>query len=210
MLDRPSPTVTLAARHLDLTEGRMGVPGHVVDDSDRSAIETVLRYVSAQHNAPKTSAPVAAPPPVKTLHDAAKDLAANLDRLERAGYVVYGQTDSDHLRVGLKGDGAGRVWFEVGNPHGNWDVLCASGSDASKASSDVALPFEAYAKLIKLARQSVAMHGAPFGEMFTGLPSHVIGAEALVLLAEAGLIPAESCSAAASETVPNNLEKPHV
>jgi hypothetical protein len=160
MSDRPSPTVILAARHLDLTEGRMGLPGHVVDDSDRSALETVLRYVSAQYNAPK------APQSLKTLHDAAQDLAASLDRLTRAGYEVYGQTNSDHLRVGLKGDDGGRTWFEVGNPHGNWDVLCSSGADASKASSDVTMPYAAYAKLLKLAAQSVETNGGVFGDAF--------------------------------------------
>lgn len=190
MPDRPPSIVILAARHLDLTEGRMGLPGHVVDDSDRSALTAVLGYVAKQHNAPKAppaTAPI--PAPVKSLHDAAKHLAACLNRLDRAGYDVYGQTDSDHLRVGLKGDDADRTWFEVGNPDGNWDVLCASGSDADRASSDVSLPFEAYAKLLKLARQAVEMHGAPFGDMLTGQRSHVIGAEALALLAGAGLIP---------------------
>ena len=48
-LERPSSTVILAARHLDLTESRMGQPGHVVDDSDRSALNMVLGYVAEQH-----------------------------------------------------------------------------------------------------------------------------------------------------------------
>lgn len=193
MSDRPSSTVILAARHLDLTEGRMGLPGHVVDDSDRSALATVLGYVSKQYNAPDvpaapTPVPAAAPAPIENLHDAAKVLAACLDRLDRSGYDVYGG-DFGHLKVGLKGDDTGRVWFEVGNPHGYWDVLCASGEDASKASSDVQLPFEAYAKLLKLAAQSVETHGAPLGDMLCDQRSHVLGAEALTLLAGAGLIP---------------------
>jgi hypothetical protein len=122
------------------------------------------------------------------LHDAARDLAACLDRLDRAGYDVYGG-DGSHLKVGLKGDDVGRVWFEVGNPHGYWDVLCASGEDASKASSDVQLPFEAYAKLLKLAAQTVQLHGSFLVDLGADQPSHVLGAEALTLLAGAGLIP---------------------
>ena len=141
------------------------------------------------------------------LHDAAKDLAACLDRLDRAGYDVYRNEDSDQLRVSLKGDEVCRTWFEVGNPHGYWDVLCASGEDASKASSDVAVPFEAYAKLLKLAAQSVETHGAPLGDMLCDQRSHVLGAEALTLLAGAGLIPGGSCSPAAEVTVPNNQEQ---
>ena len=122
------------------------------------------------------------------LHDAAKALAACLDRLDRSGYEVYGG-DGGHLKVGLKGDDTAGTWFEVGNPHGYWDVLCSSGEDASKASSDVSLPFEAYAKLLKLAAQSVETHGAPLGDMLCDQRSHALGAEALTLLAGAGLIP---------------------
>jgi hypothetical protein len=133
MSDRPSSTVILAARHLDLTEGRMGLPGHVVDDSDRSALTAVLGYVAKPHNAPDVPA-APAPVPIKTLHDAAAHLAALLDRLEHAGYIVYRDGDSDHLRVGLAGHGMGLAWFEVGNPCGYWAVLCASGEDASNAS----------------------------------------------------------------------------
>lgn len=193
MSDRPSSTVILAARHLDLTEGRMGLPGHVVDDSDRSALTAVLGYISKQYNAPDVPvatvpAAAAAPTPIKNLRGAALELAACLDRLDRAGYDVYGG-DGNHLKVGLKGDDGGRTWFEVGNPHGHWDVLCASGGDASKASSDVTVPFEAYAKLLKLARQSVKTDGNPFGDVFEEQRSHVLGAEALLLLAGAGLLP---------------------
>ncbi len=124
-----------------------------------------------------------------TLHDAAKALVACLDRLDRAGYDVYRDEDSDHLHVGLKGDDTGGTWFEVGNPHGYWDVLCASGEDASKASSDVKLPFEAYAKLVRLAAQVVETRGEPVRDLLADERSHVLGAEALTLLAGAGLIP---------------------
>ncbi|MEV4861445.1 hypothetical protein [Streptomyces ossamyceticus] len=50
-IDAPSEAVILAARHLDATEGPVQV-GRYVDASTRSAITTVLRYISKAHNSP--------------------------------------------------------------------------------------------------------------------------------------------------------------
>ena len=121
------------------------------------------------------------------LHDAARDLAACLDRLDRAGYDVYGG-DGSHLKVGLKGDDVGRVWFEVGNPHGYWDVTMASGPEAEQATSDVTVPYEALAKLIhvaKLAVDPVANLEAAFADP----PRHEAARRALAVLDAAGLLP---------------------
>jgi hypothetical protein len=47
--ERPGEAVVLAARHLDLTEGPLGLPGHALDNADLSAIRTVTRYIAEQH-----------------------------------------------------------------------------------------------------------------------------------------------------------------
>lgn len=57
-IDAPSEAVILAARHLDATEGPVQV-GATVDASTRSAITTVLRYISEAHNSPAVDVPVA-------------------------------------------------------------------------------------------------------------------------------------------------------
>lgn len=46
----------LAARHLDETEGPVQV-GRVLTATDRSAINTLLRYVSRMHNGASTACP---------------------------------------------------------------------------------------------------------------------------------------------------------
>lgn len=50
VIERPSSMVILAARHLDETEGPCR-EGHVLTPNDRSAITTVLRYISAANTA---------------------------------------------------------------------------------------------------------------------------------------------------------------
>lgn len=208
MSERPSPTVILAARHLDLTEGRMGLPGHIVDDSDRSALSAVLNYVAAQYNAPKEP-PVAPAQPAreqrpKNLHDAARWLATLLRSLDDAGYEVGIGQEQERLRVHLKGDEAAQRWVEVGSPHGYWDVTMASSADAEAASSDVTVPYEALAKLIHVAR--LAVDPLPnVAAVFADPPRHEAARRALAVLDAAGLLSGGS-AATAGEAVPNNLE----
>jgi hypothetical protein len=54
---RPDSVTVLAARHLDETEGPVQI-GRVITALDRSAINTVLRYVARAYNAPLPSCPV--------------------------------------------------------------------------------------------------------------------------------------------------------
>lgn len=53
VIERPASIVLIAARHLDETEGPMRV-GHVLTDTDRSALNAVLRYISAANSAAGT------------------------------------------------------------------------------------------------------------------------------------------------------------
>lgn len=191
MPERPSSIVILAARHLDLTEGRMGLPGHVMDDSDRSALNTVLAYVSAQHRAPETPAapvrPVREQRP-KNLRDAAQRVASLMQGLDDTGYEVGISQEQERLRVYLKGDEAAQRWVEVGSPHGYWDVTMASSADAEAASSDVTVPYEALAKLIHVAQLSV--DPLPnVAAVFADPPRHEAACRALAVLDAAGLLP---------------------
>lgn len=59
-IDAPSEAVILAARHLDATEGPVQV-GAIVDTAARSAITTVLRYISKAHNSDAVELQTTAP-----------------------------------------------------------------------------------------------------------------------------------------------------
>lgn len=86
-IDAPGEMVILAARHLDATEGRVQ-PGAIVDSSTRSAITTVLRYVSEAHNSPVVEEPV-------TTDSPRRKLTLNCNTCGTGGITVW----ADHVNA---------------------------------------------------------------------------------------------------------------
>jgi hypothetical protein len=123
------------------------------------------------------------------LHQAATVFAAALGQLARAGYAVYWAEDDERYRVHVAADEHALEYFEVGNPHGHWDVTCGSPL-AHKVTTDVTVPKEAFDALVTVAAHVSAGHGAAH---LPGQPyPDATARRALGALDDAGLLPKDN------------------